>query len=255
MLTWVIASALGYQTHLSSDTPTPVFKAEFSGEGLDLNSQLQRVSFGYRESISWASWFQPVIPALRKQRQADHYRLRHCRLTPAKKSKFSSKQPHEKPWVMGRRLHCSFKDRNNVLTSLVSSFPEQFCQMFCSRVPNNVHPFPFCSNSDDENSVLLVIFKVWAGMVAHVSKSRLLEGQNCRITGLNLETNLGNIARPLPSPKKIFNPFLISYGYFQRFRQVLVGIFFLWFWQFSCAALYSEHFPSLPSSHPTSLDA
>lgn len=62
-------------------------------------------------------------------------------------------------------------------------------------------------------------------MVAHVSKSRLLEGQNYRLTGLNLETNLGNIARPLPSPKKFFNPFLISYGYFQRLSQVLVGIF------------------------------
>lgn len=96
-------------------------------------------------------------------------------------------------------------------------------------------------------------------MVAHVSKFRLLEGQNCRITGLNLETNLGNIARPLPSPKKKnFNPFLISYGYFQRFRQVLVGIFFFYDFDSShvqCTTLYSEYFPSLPSSHPTSLDA
>lgn len=81
MLTYVRESHLG-SNFSSYGTPNlAVFKGECSAEGLYL------INVDYREVQKLDIVFTLVISALRRQRQADHYRLRHQPLTLAKKSK------------------------------------------------------------------------------------------------------------------------------------------------------------------------
>lgn len=171
----------------------PVFK-KFNAE--DLSSQLQRISITKEQKLdivvhtcnpstykakAGGSPGTPSHPSKRaKSRVRNPWKTLSTSLCLAVKCS---------PWVIGGRMHCSFKNRNNVLTlpvvflnSSARSPRTRRCLFPC---PWQCPPFPFCYNSDGKNSMLPVILKVWAGLVAHVSKSRQLEGQSYRITRTN----------------------------------------------------------------------
>lgn len=109
---------------------------------------------------------------------------------------------------------------------------------------NNAQPFLFCCGSNGKNSMILAFLgQAWW----HIFKSRLLEGLRQRITR-------SNNWRPNWAIQQDHSH-LQKKNFFKSFFNVMMDVILSNSSHMQYTTIYSKYFPSLPSSHPTSLVA